>query len=132
MSDKPLIEEAFTEHIGMQLLEVRSGFSRSTLPTGPHLINRFGVVHGGALFTLADTGMGAALYTTLEPGEQCATIEVKINYFKAVCAGTLVCHTRIVHRGRRLANLESELRCDGVLLAQANGNYAILAPRAGD
>lgn len=122
----------FAELIGLTLHpDSEAGFSRCELRLAPRHLNPHGVVHGAVLFALADTGMGAALYTTLAPAEQCATIEVKINYFKAVCAGTLVCETRIVHRGRRLANLESQLHCDGVLLAQANGNYAILASRAG-
>lgn len=122
----------FAELIGLTLHpDSAVGVSRCELVLAPHHLNPHGVAHGAVLFALADTGMGAALYTTLAPGEQCATIEVKINYFKSVCAGTLVCETRIVHRGRRLANLESALRCGGVLLAQANGNYAILAARNG-
>ena len=127
MSDKPLIEEAFTQHIGMQLLEVRSGFSRSTLITGPHLINRFGVVHGGALFTLADTGMGAALVPTLGPDEFCATIEMKINYFKPVMRqGLIECTCHLINRGKTIAHLEANIAVGGTLVAKASGNFAII------
>lgn len=106
--------------------------SRSELVLAAQHLNPHGVVHGAVLFALADTGMGAALYPTLAAGELCATIEIKINYFKAVATGTLTCDTRLVNRGRRVANLEAQVRCDGVLVAQANGNYAIFTPATRD
>ena len=97
--------------------------------TTDHL-NPHRVVHGAVLYALADTGMGAALYPTLADGEICATIEIKINYFKPVRSGTLRCLTRLIHRGRRVANLEAQLFAGDTLVAQANGNYAIIQPRA--
>ena len=84
------------------------------------------------LFTLADTGMGAALLSTLSPIESCATIEVKINYFRPVVEGPLSCRTEIVHRGRRTASLESTLLWDGKTVAKASGTFAIFARRGGE
>ena len=73
--------------------------------------------------------MGAAVYTTLEPGDICATIEIKINYFKPVSAGVVTCKTVLINRGKTVANLDSKLYVDNVLVGQANGNYAIFRPR---
>lgn len=81
------------------------------------------------MYALADTGMGAALYPTLDEGQICATIEIKINYFKPITAGRLSCVTEIVNRGKTIANLESRVFVEQVLVAQANGNYAIFMPR---
>ena len=64
-----------------------------------------------------------------DEGEICATIEIKINYFKPVIEGTLSCMTELVNRGKTVANLESKVFLGKVLVAQANGNYAILRPR---
>jgi len=83
----------FLEHVGVVIEEQRAGFSRCALAVAPHHFNRFGVVHGGVVFTLADTGMGAALVPDLQEGEKCATIEVKINYFKPILAGVVTCTT---------------------------------------
>jgi acyl-CoA thioesterase len=80
---------------------------------------------------MADTGMGMALYPSLAAGEICATIEIKINYFKPVSSGTLNCITQVVNRGRTVANLESRLFVGDTLVAMANGNYAIFTPRTG-
>ncbi len=91
-------------------------------------MNPHGVAHGAVLYALADTGMGAALYPTLEPGELCATIEIKITYFKPVAGGTVVCTTEMPNRGRSVAHLESSLHVDGRLVARAAGSFAIFRP----
>ncbi len=120
------MKHPFAEHIAMTVAEQRSGYSRLTLQVAPHHLNPHGAVHGAVLFALADTGMGSALYPTLAAGESCATIEVKINYFKPVRQGTLSCETTIVNRGRSIANLESRVWLDGQVVASANGHYAIV------
>ena len=121
----------FAEQLGLNVTERRSGRSRCTLAVTATHHNPHGVVHGAVLFAMADTGMGAALYPTLEPGEICATIEVKINYFKPVAAGELNCVTEIVNRGKTVANLESSIYQADTLVAKANGNYAIFRPGEG-
>ncbi len=118
----------FAELIDLHVESEADGQSSATILIDPaRHYNPQGVVHGGVLFSLADTGMGAALYPTLDPGQICATIELKINYFAAVRAGRLLCRSRIVNRGKRVANLEAAISCDGKLVAQANGNFAIFA-----
>ncbi len=42
--------------------------------------------------------------------------------------GRVTCITSMLNRGKRLANLESRIYCNEVLVAQANGNYAIFKP----
>jgi acyl-CoA thioesterase len=82
---------------------------------------------------MADTGQGAALYPSLADGEICATIEIKVAYFRAVASGTLECRSRVVHRGRRTAHVESEILevDDGErLIAKASGSWAIFTPSA--
>ncbi|MCP4316284.1 MAG: PaaI family thioesterase [Hyphomicrobiales bacterium] len=43
------------------------------------LLNPRNVVHGGVIYALADTGMGAALYRMLDEGKSCATINCSIS-----------------------------------------------------
>jgi acyl-CoA thioesterase len=81
------------------------------------------------LYALADTGMGIALYPTLDKGESCATIEIKITYFRSAPAGIIRCETVLVNRGRTIANLDSRLYLADKLIAQANGHFAILKPK---
>ena len=80
---------------------------------------------------MADTGMGAALYTKLIEKEICATIEIKINYYRPVHSGEVKCFTKIINKGKRVANLESEIYNGEKLVAKANGNFSIFIPSKG-
>ncbi len=124
------MQHPFAELLDMQVVEQLDGQGRMRLEVGPDHLNPHGVVHGAVLYALADTGMGLALYPSLAEGEICATIEIKINYFKPVHGGMVDCLTQVVNRGRSVANLESRLFVGGRLVAQANGNYAIFKPGA--
>jgi acyl-CoA thioesterase len=119
----------FIEHVGVELHESGPGTSIATLQVRVHHFNTVGVVHGGAIFTLADTGMAAALIPDLEEGEACATSNLTINYFRPVLSGPIVCTSRIVNRGRTLANIEGECHVAGKLVARANGTWAVFARR---
>ena len=84
-------DHPFADLIALSVDEQSAGASTLRLATDQRHLNPHRVVHGAVLYALADTGMGAALYPTLAPGELCATIEIKINYFKPVASGLLVC-----------------------------------------
>jgi acyl-CoA thioesterase len=118
----------FADLIDLQVAEVRTGFSQCSLAVVDKHLNPHGVVHGAVLYALADTGMGAALYPTLNAAEICATIQITVNYFKPVRSGTIQCNTELVNRGKTVAHLESRLFVDQVLIASANGNYSIFTP----
>jgi acyl-CoA thioesterase len=118
----------FAELISLSVVDQRAGHSKCSLLVEPKHLNPHRVVHGAVIYALADTGMGAALYPTLGAGELCATVEIKINYFKPVTSGELVCITELVNRGKSIANLEASVYSGGQLVAKANGNYAIFTP----
>lgn len=119
----------FAELIALKVDEQRAGFSQLSLEVTNDHLNPHHVVHGAVIYALADTGMGAALYPTLTEGQICATIEIKINYFKPVVKGRLVCVTELLNRGKTVANLDAKVFLEDKLVASANGNYAIFKPR---
>jgi acyl-CoA thioesterase len=79
------------------------------------------------MYSMADTGMGAALYSLLEENESCATIEVKISYFKPVSNGVLICNTKVINKGRSISALESEILNNEKLIAKASGTFSIFS-----
>jgi len=120
----------FGETIGLRIDEQGPGRSICSLEVAPGVHhNPHQVAHGAVLYALADTGMGIALYPTLGNGESCVTIEIKITYFRPAPAGTIRCETILLNRGRTIANLDSRLYLGDKLIAQANGNFAILKPK---
>lgn len=93
----------------------------------PELLNPHGMLHGGAVYIMADYSMGGATMSVLDPGEICATIEVKISYLASVRGGVLTCETGIIKKGRNVVFLESKVRDDnGLLVATASGSFAII------
>ncbi|MBC7247303.1 MAG: PaaI family thioesterase [Actinobacteria bacterium] len=119
----------FGELIGLTFSACGEGRSRCELPVREELFNPHGVLHGGVIYSMADTGMGGALYSILAEGELCATVEIKIAYLAAVSSGTLVCDTRVLERRSRIAVLESEVVNLGPqgdrLVAKALGTYYV-------
>jgi acyl-CoA thioesterase len=115
----------FVHHVGMKVDEAGPGFSRCSITIADVHRNGTGVAHGGVLFTLADTAMGAALYSSLEAGEICATIEIKIGYFKPVFDGTLVCNATMLNKGKSVASLEATIHNGEQLVSKASGTFAI-------
>ena len=73
--------------------------------------NPIGVVHGGLVCTLLDTVAGCAVHTTLPSGTAYTSIEIKVNYLRAVHAssGPLTAIGRVVKPGRRVAFAEGEI-----------------------
>ncbi len=123
------MQHPFAELIGLRFEEQRAGYSRCALEVGEKHLNPHGVAHGAVLYALADTGMGAALYPTLDPGQICATIQITMNYFKPVGSGVITCTTVLINRGKAVAHLESRIVLGELLVATANGNYSIFTPR---
>ena len=119
----------FGELIGLSFSQCEGGFSRCALTVTDRLLNPHRVLHGGVIYSLADTGMGGALYTDLDEDESCATVQIDIFYLAAVTSGTLTCETKLVHRGRSVAVLESEIANDGRLVAKALGTYSVFKAR---
>ncbi|MFX1312446.1 MAG: PaaI family thioesterase [Promethearchaeota archaeon] len=115
----------FGDLIGFKFTELKTGYSQCVLKINKKHFNPHKTVHGGVMYSMADTGMGGALYSLLEKDELCATVELKITYFKFVREGTLFCNTKVIHRGKKFSTLESEIFNDKILVCKAYGTFSI-------
>lgn len=115
----------FGELVGISFIKTETAAIRAVLTVREELYNPNGVVHGGAIYSLADTAMAAALHDYLEAEQLCTTIELKINYFRPVTQGILYCDSKVIHKGKRTAVLEAEIRNGEQLVAKALGTFAI-------
>ncbi len=121
-----ILNDYFAGMVGMTVSHVEPGRSVCHLEITPRHLNAGGVLHGGAQYTLADTSMALAVLAGLEDGLDCATLEIKMTYFKAVSSGAITCETRVIGKGNRVAFLESEVRSGEELIAKASGTFYIL------
>lgn len=119
-------EFEFARMLGFQMIERGDGRCRMAIDIDPQRhFNPQGVAHGGVAYSLADTAMGGALFSTLDDGVWCATLEIKFNYHVGVREGLLTCDAVVLHRGKRVANIDARLFQNDRLVASANGNFAI-------
>ena len=116
----------FAKLVGLHLAPPAAGACAGWLDAGPHLHNPVGIVHGGALFSLADTCMGAALFSQLPPGQNCTTVEIKINYLKSVVEGRVDCLAHVLSQGEAVAVVEASLSQNGTPVALCLGTFAVL------
>lgn len=92
--------DRFAKHAGIELLEVAPGTATARMKITPQHLNGVNIVHGGAIFTLADLTFAAA---SNSHGTVAVAINVSIAYIKAVSAGTLFATAREVSRNPKLA-----------------------------
>ncbi len=116
----------FGDLIGLEFSKLKDGFSQCQLEVKESYLNPHRVVHGGVIYSLADTGMGGALFSSLDSGQRCATLEIKISYFHFVTSGILSCNSKVAQKSRRFGFTESEVFNGERLIAKATGTFAIL------
>ena len=82
--------------------------------------NPMGTLHGGIYCDLADAAMGYAYAATLGEGETFTTVELKINFLRAVRQGRLTAEARVVKAGSALGYVECDVTDQaGKLVARA-------------
>ena len=69
-----------------------------------------GVLHGGALMTLADSLGAICGFLNLPEGATTSTVESKTNFMRAVRGGYARATTRPLHVGRQTIVLQTEIR----------------------
>ena len=117
----------------ISLDQIDEGFARFRMPFRKELTQAYGVVHGGAIATLADTAVAFAMMTIIQPGERVTTVEFKINFLSSVTEDEMIGEARIINRGNRLALADMEVkRGDGKLIAKGLATYIILSPQDGE
>jgi uncharacterized protein (TIGR00369 family) len=114
----------FTDYLGVRTLGMQDGAFVLELDLELRHMSRAARAHGGVLFSLLDTALGRAVLADLPAGRGCATVEMKINYFRPVHEGRIRTSGRCVQRTRSLAYAEGDIVNDeGKLLARATGTF---------
>ncbi len=121
------------ELLGFSIVEAGPGRAVFGLHPGERHYNPIGTVHGGVAATLLDSAMGCAVQTTLPAGTGYTTLELKVNFVRAVTAdtGLVRCEGEVVHRGGTVTTAEGRMweESGGRLLAHATCTCLLLDPR---
>jgi len=118
----------FAELLGVEVLAASSEEVRARIAWEERLCTAGGVLHGGALMSLADAAGAYCTFLNLpERSTGTATIESKTNFFRAVREGHVVATSRPLHRGRTTIVVETDLHdAEGKHVARVTQTQAVL------
>lgn len=97
----------------------------------PSLCTAAGVLHGGALMSLADTAGAVCAFLNLPDGAAgTTTIESKTNLLAAVREGTVTARSTALKAGRTVIVVETEVRdASDTLVSKTTQTQAVLSAR---
>ncbi len=117
----------FAVSIGVALDSATADEVRGRLAWSPERCTAAGVMHGGALMTLADTVGAACAFLNLPAGAQTSTISSTTSFLRAVRDGEVTAVARPLHTGRTVIVVQTDLTDDsGRRVAQVTQTQAVL------
>jgi 1,4-dihydroxy-2-naphthoyl-CoA hydrolase len=120
----------FAAHVGAELVAADADRAEARLEWAPHLCTAAGVMHGGALMTLADSVGAAVAFLGLPERAHTATITSTTQMFRPVTSGTVRAVAETLHRGRTTVTVRTSLYDDSErLVAQTTQVQAVLPSR---
>ncbi|HPO16907.1 MAG TPA: hotdog fold thioesterase [Candidatus Hydrogenedentes bacterium] len=112
-------KDRLAAYLGIEIVDVSPGFATVRMPVQDFHLNAVDVVHGGAIFSLADYAFAVS---SNSHGTVALAIQASIYYLKAGRGGVLTATSREVTRNPKLATYHIEVKDDqGNLIASFEG-----------
>ncbi len=90
--------DLFSQWLGIEILEIKEGYSKIKMTVRKEMINGFGIVHGGIPFSLADSAFAFACNNR---NVLSVALDTSINFIKPVHVGDiLTAEAKEIHNGR--------------------------------
>jgi acyl-CoA thioesterase len=91
-------DDLFSQWLGIEVIEVREGYSKIKMTVRTEMINGFGIVHGGVAFSLSDSAFAFACNNR---NVLSVALDTSINFTKPVHVGdVLTAEAKELHNGR--------------------------------
>ena len=88
----------FSQWLGIEVLEIKEGYSRIKMTVRKEMVNGFGIVHGGIPFSLADSAFAFACNNR---NVLSVALDTSINFIKPIQVGDmLTAEAKELHNGR--------------------------------
>ena len=88
--DKMISGDAFSQWLGIEVLEITEGFCKLKMTVRDEMTNGFNIAHGGIAYSLADSCLAFAANSD---GIQSVSIETSISHTKKVKSGDVLTAT---------------------------------------
>jgi 1,4-dihydroxy-2-naphthoyl-CoA hydrolase len=126
-------ERSLSGYLGIRVIEVGADFVRASMPVTEHTQQPFGLLHGGASVTLAETAGSLASTMCVDLQKfMCVGQEINANHLRGVPSGTVIATARPFHLGGRSHVWHIEIRDEGErLVCVSRLTMAIVERRPG-
>ena len=123
MTDPDPIHGQLPERLGFRIVAVHDTGAEALLEVDPGLMRTGKIVHGGVLFTLADSVAANLALHSFAP-HSATTTDASIRFLRPVTGGKVEARARIVHAGGRTLLIEVQLTDDrGELVGTYQANF---------
>lgn len=96
--NKMMQNDLFSQWLGIEVLEVREGYSRIRATLRNEMLNGFGVVHGGIAFSVADSALAFACNNR---NNLSVALDTSITFNKTLKPGdSITAEAKELHNGR--------------------------------
>ncbi len=96
--NKMMEDDLFSQWLGIELIEIKEGFSKIKMTVRKEMMNGLGIVHGGIAFSLADTAFAFACNNR---NVLSVALDTSINFLKPVqVEDVLVAEAKELHNGK--------------------------------
>src|ERR1044072_8238325 len=85
--DKMMRDDLFSQWLGIEVIEIREGYSKIKMTVREEMINGFGIVHGGIAFSLSDSAFAFACNNR---NNLSVALDTSINFTKPVHPGDVL------------------------------------------
>lgn len=117
---------AFIDHCGIEVVSMSEGQAVLSMPLGDELKNSGGMVHGGAIATIADSAAGAASWSMVAEDKMAVTTDFNLTCLKSLFDGVITAEAKMVHAGKRFMRAEVSVTSGDDLLARAGVSFMII------
>ncbi|MDR2345071.1 MAG: PaaI family thioesterase [Planctomycetaceae bacterium] len=106
-----------TKVVGVEVLDVRPGYAKTSLQIDTKHHNAVGIVQGGVIFTLSDFTFAVACH--VGHNDTLVAIECNISFLKPVAAGIIYGEAKLISESKSLACYEVDVTTEsGKLIAK--------------
>lgn len=96
--DHMMKHDLFSQWLGIEVMEIREGYSKIRMHVREEMVNGFGIIHGGIPFSFADSAFAFACNNR---NVLSVALDTSINFIKPVHVGdTLEAEAKEIHNGR--------------------------------
>lgn len=120
----------FFRLIGLEVLDLEPGWSKTRLAHRPDLAQPAGIMHGGVIASMIDSGIAHALLLTerfqelRDQGGALVSIDLRVKYLRPVSDGEIICESKVLRLGKQIIHAESVVtNSEGKEVARGDATY---------